>query len=219
MKTLLLFLHGSGSSGTELMQLLNSVLFTAKLSTHDVFLSTPTAKCIPYAPFDNEYVNCWFNRSEEFLNLGVNDAFEDVDGIMASVEQLESELIEQIAKFSYDNFIIAGFSMGGGMALHLASYILGQNSSLSHKLLGVTTIGSFLVNSSIVYQTPAAHIPISHSVPLRMMHDNQDETIFLQWGKETFEKVSSLACFANASFRAYDMDSDYHHILHKAMVS
>ena len=71
----LIFLHGSGSNGNEMRNILNTLpLETYKYNSFvDILinnlgweLKTPTADMIPYDVCDGEVMNCWFNRKSTF---------------------------------------------------------------------------------------------------------------------------------------------------------
>ena len=85
----LIFLHGSGDSGTELKNFLNMVTlheYNYK-SFNDVILrqfgwsmKTPTAPMRPYSAAMGENMNVWYNRSASFCDNGLNEAYEDISG-------------------------------------------------------------------------------------------------------------------------------------------
>ena len=102
--TALIFLHGSGGNGPELRSFLESApikdlgyqtfrhfldngisLGSGDVSKIDLF--TPTATRNNYTPMDNEKMNIWFDRSRNFIELGVNDK-EDINGAEKSVNKV-----------------------------------------------------------------------------------------------------------------------------------
>lgn len=81
MKTAVLFLHGSGGTGPELQNYLNSFripqfnsksfLTIASDNNYDIF--TPSSKICNYTPVGGERMNVWYDRSANFISLGRKD--------------------------------------------------------------------------------------------------------------------------------------------------
>lgn len=99
MKVLVVFLHGSGGSGFELSQFLNSLpvsslnnkTFHEHLNSdsssirYDIL--TPTADARSYTPGFGELMNVWFDRSSNYAQLGRKDD-EDDGGIHTSLSKV-----------------------------------------------------------------------------------------------------------------------------------
>nr|XP_039252112.1 lysophospholipase-like protein 1 isoform X2 [Styela clava] len=82
--------------------------------------------------------------------------------------------------------LVGGFSMGGSMALHL-----GFRNHLD--LGGVFALSSFLSAESTVYDSILEHQKTENSMPeLFMAHGNKDPLVLFEWGKKTFQKLTSL---------------------------
>jgi len=89
------FLHGSGSSGNDLRSFLEHVpipsleynTFAKCLKEIDCDIFTPTANRIMYDGI-GEYANVWHNRRQNWENFGVDDSYEDLNGISASSERV-----------------------------------------------------------------------------------------------------------------------------------
>jgi predicted esterase len=168
MKTLLIFLHGSGSNGPELRTYLESIpledfqhrTFRALLDENHIDLMTPTALERKYSPAGGESMNVWYDRTPNFLQEGLS-SIEDIDSVTQSWQRLCHLVKQADEKENYDHFILGGFSMGGGLALH--AYYRGLE--LFPKLRGIFTMGSFLVERSAAFLASK-----NSSVPLLMMH-------------------------------------------------
>ena len=182
--SLLIFLHGSGSSGLELRTFVDTVPLDERDRSFgralredlNCDLLCPTAVERPYTPNLGMMSNVWFDRSSQFMEKGLADEREDGEGIQASVTQIMTIITANEAK--YDNLFIGGFSMGGGLCLHLLA-----SSHLPSKVRGVFTIGSFLVQSSQALS--ARYSERTRALPLLMMHGKDDSLIRLDWGKQT----------------------------------
>lgn len=181
---LLVFLHGSGSSGPELRTFLDAAPLDAcdrsfsRALREDLRcdLLCPTAEQRPYTPSLGMPSNVWFDRSSHFLQRGIADDTEDEQGVAASVAQITAILTANEGK--YDHLFVGGFSMGGGLCLHLL-----RNEQLPSKVRGVFTIGSFVVESSRALS--ARYSERAKALPLLMMHGEDDSLIRLDWGKQT----------------------------------
>jgi predicted esterase len=81
MKTLIIFLHGSGGTGHDLGKFLGinryrsfeGKTFIQKAQENGISIITPTAPLQSYSPAFGEKVNVWFDRSPNFIELGRND--------------------------------------------------------------------------------------------------------------------------------------------------
>lgn len=177
MKTLVIFLHGSGGTGPclreRLMQNLdvfNSKSFLVMASERNIDIITPTSDVAPYAPAFGDRMNIWHNRSPNFLSLGRDDR-EYISEVNNSIRKISSIVQQEYS--SYDKIFIGGFSMGGGLALHfLRKDSLDQfestqcESSVSlKKLAGVFSCGSFLVSQSQIFTDL-----LKSDLPILMIH-------------------------------------------------
>jgi predicted esterase len=165
-KTAIVFLHGSGSSGLDLRQFFESVplenfgyeTFFSVLTQSSMNLFTPTAENRRYTAMGGERMNIWFDREYNFLNAGMNGD-EDLYGIDRSFSQLLL-LIEDL-ETKYDHIFLGGHSMGGCLCLHAF------RKKLSSKIVGVFSVGSFIVHSSDLFKT---NTQLNSDLPLLMMH-------------------------------------------------
>ena len=91
-----------------------------------------------------------------------------------------------------ERLFVGGFSMGGGLALHLL------RRSLPPNLCGVFTIGSFLTsNSSLLTGNDGALA----TIPVLMMHGAEDQLVPPAWGRATGSSL--LLSGVDVQFREY----------------
>ncbi len=181
--TVLLFLHGSGGKGAELRAFLECIpieefvgkTFRETCDVSKIDIVTPTSDVRNYKPNMNMPTNVWFNRSSKFLQLGLNDSYEDVKGIDESINKIMI-LLNDLSR-QYKHIVIGGFSMGGGLALHLLRFKLPIN------IRGIFSIGSFIVISSILNSSTITSE--NKKIPLLMLHGEDDEIVKLEWGRHT----------------------------------
>jgi predicted esterase len=196
-KSLIVFLHGSGGNGSELRSYLETIplaLFGYN-SYVDVISSelnmsvfTPSSSVRRYSAAGGERMNVWYDRTPAFMREG-RGSDEDIAGINSSIEMLLKKILEKDTDTPYENYFIGGFSMGGGIALHLIHYLteLG-NFQFLKKIKGIFTAGSFLVSSSTAFSPSVLASLQSNNVsipPILMMHGECDSLISVEWGKQT----------------------------------
>lgn len=95
-KTVVVFLHGSGGNGTQLRTFLETVAinslgertFCEILDTGSISLVTPTSDIMPYTPLNGGMLNVWFDRSPQFLSRGMEDG-EDLIGADRSIDKVK----------------------------------------------------------------------------------------------------------------------------------
>ena len=153
-RTALIFLHGSGSNGTELNHYLSCIplgdhfhhdTFYQTCEKRNIQIFTPTAQKKPYSPALRMPMNVWFDRSSNYLEFALEDE-EDESGVENSIQTIRS--IVSAMEADYDHIFIGGFSMGGGLSLHF----LRKKYGLSKKVRGIYTIGSFILNKSCILE-------------------------------------------------------------------
>lgn len=200
-KSLLVFLHGSGSSGVDVLQFLsvmpldstqNYLPFREIAGSHSVDIIAPTATKQKYAPNFGQDSTVWFNRASDFLTRGREDEYEDVEGATQSIRQIMRIIDEK--ESNYDHIFLGGISMGGCCALHALRF------DLHPKVRGIFTMGSFLIAKSVIFNED---MPLgkSGSLPVLMMHGTADSMIRHKWGEET---AISLQLRVNVRFESYD---------------
>jgi predicted esterase len=226
MATLLIVLHGSGGSGPELRMAFEALPLqhfhgrtfqqAAQMNqryNHGIEILTPTAPSRPYTPCLGEELNVWFDRSENFDVEGLASK-EDSRGVDESLKRLRT-LIEE-NKDKYEHIFVGGFSMGGGLILHLLRHQLPPN------VRGLFTMGSFVVTNSAVLTQPLythhASMDTSSSsgatIPLLMMHGGSDDLIDVEWGRRT--AINLTVRGVDVQFKEYQ---DVYHDMGEDMVS
>lgn len=181
-RILLIFLHGSGSSGRDLRTYIECVplvefnhnTFRQVADINSIDIIYPTAPLRPYSAAMGMQLNVWFDRSSNFHIEGL-DSSEDIEGVNISSNKIIEIINEN--ESNYDHIIVGGFSMGGCLTLSLL------RANLSSKVKGIFSMGSFLVESSLVNE---GILSLSSSkLPIFMMHGQDDSMISVDWGKKT----------------------------------
>lgn len=172
------------------MPAFNMLTFRQVLDSMAVDLYTPTAAERRYTAAGGERMSVWFDRTSNFMGEGLKSV-EDLKGADASMDAMAA-LISQIAA-DYDHIIFGGFSMGGGLTLHA------YRRALSPNLRGVFTMGSFLVDGSAVLKGDL--IQHYETIPLLMMHGEDDGLIACSWGRSTATQLHLRGI--DTDFRSY----------------
>lgn len=174
----IIFLHGSGDTGMNAMNWVNGVLAVPQLTFPHLRILFPTAPAIPYSPMMGENSNVWFNRCQ--ISPKAPDDI-TIETSAADLVQLINE--EEKLGIPRNKILIGGFSMGGGMALHIGYRYL-------RDLAGVFAMSSFLSETSLVYKelkTNPGPTPL-----LYQSHGTLDDLVPYSWGQETNRVLTSL---------------------------
>lgn len=156
----------------------------------------PTSREMAYSPHHGERRNVWFDRSLGFTSLARSDEYEDKKNIEQSAMDLRAFIYEQVGLKAYDHIYIGGMSMGGGMSLHLLTY-LSQDPSILERLRGIFVVSSYLIKTSRFFQCQ----PLP-SVPILMLHGRIDTLIRYEWGETTMQDIRALGY--DVDFKSYD---------------
>ncbi|XP_009471289.1 PREDICTED: lysophospholipase-like protein 1 [Nipponia nippon] len=139
----------------------------------------PTAPARPYTPMKGTFSTVWFDRYK--ISNDCPEHIESIDSMCRGLTDLINDEIKNgIAK---NRILIGGFSMGGGMAMHLA-YRFHQD------LAGVFALSSFLNKDSAVYQALKRNETVLPE--LFQCHGTADELVLYSWGEETNKMLKSL---------------------------
>ncbi|NP_001264496.2 lysophospholipase-like protein 1 [Gallus gallus] len=174
----LIFLHGSGDTGQGVRTWIKRIL-NQDMAFQHIKVIYPTAPARPYTPMNGATSTVWFDRYKI-----CNDCPEHIESIDSMCQGL-TDLINNEMKngITKDRILIGGFSMGGGMAMHLA-YRFHQD------LAGVFALSSFLNKDSAVYEALKRNESVLPE--LFQCHGTADELVLYSWGEETNKMLKSL---------------------------
>jgi phospholipase/carboxylesterase len=158
-KIVIIWMHGLGADGNDFAPVVPQFNMP-ELPIKFVF---PHAPKIPVTINGGMVMRAWY----DILTLDINSRA-DVAGVMAS-EKLIHELIqEQIdAGFNYSQIVLAGFSQGGAMSLHVST-------RLKHKIAGIIALSSYLPLPQLLIDKPNAS---NKDTPIFMGHGTQDPVV------------------------------------------
>ncbi len=181
-----IWLHGLGADGHDFEPIVPELELPAALAVRFVF---------PHAPLRPVTINAGFPTRAWFDIKGLGkDLPEDPESIRASAAAIE-ELIarEKTRGLSAGRIVLAGFSQGGALALHLG---------LRHpaKLAGILALSSWLpLRGKLPVEAQAAN----RSTPILMCHGSYDPMVPCVFGEYSRDQLQALGY--QVEWRAYPM--------------
>lgn len=156
----IIWMHGLGADGNDFVPIVNELNLFPDVHIRFVF---PHANMRPVTINNGYVMRAWYDIS----NIKLNHQ-EDENGIRDSQNAIERLIDHQIiCGIKPENIILAGFSQGGAMALHVG---LRQKN----KLAGILALSCYLplVNTLLKEVKPA-----NSSIPILMAHGNRDPIV------------------------------------------
>lgn len=156
----IIWMHGLGADGNDFVPIVNELNLFPDVHIRFVF---PHANMRPITINNGYVMRAWYDIYNVKLNYQ-----EDENGIRESQNAIENLVDHQIfCGIKPENIILAGFSQGGAMALHVG---LRQKK----KLAGILALSCYLplVNTLLKEVQPA-----NSSIPILMAHGNRDHVV------------------------------------------
>lgn len=172
-----IFLHGLGDSGDGWASLMPEM--------DPLLAASPTVRYIlPHAPTRPITLNGGMAMPGWFDILGLSsDASEDAAGLSAAAERVEAIMAAEVAAgIPPERIVLAGFSQGGALALHVA-----LRTSLS--LAGCVALSSWL---PLRAEYPGALAASAPALKFMMGHGDADQVVPLAWGQASHKALTSL---------------------------
>ena len=183
-KCTVIWLHGLGDSGEGFAPVAAHLNLPAELGIKFLF---------PHAPVQAVTINggmemrAWYDIKS--LDL---DKRADAQGVQQSAQSISALIDEQIAAgIPADKIILAGFSQGGVIALHLAP-------RYHHKLAGVMALSTYM--SEPEHLTDEAR---HRDLNIFMAHGDFDNVVPLEAGKQAYTYLQNEGM--NVSWQSYAM--------------
>lgn len=165
-----IWLHGLGADGHDFEPIVPELRMPASLALRFVF---PHAPMRPVTINGGMSMRAWF----DILSLDRN-GLADETGVRESAVILESLIArEQERGIATDKIVIAGFSQGGAVALHVAL-------RSKQRLAGLMALSSYLPASSRVQQAAG-----STDLPVFMAHGSLDPVLPIDLGREAHDAM------------------------------
>jgi len=118
----------------------------------------------------------------------------DLEGVKESAEQVEQLIKAQIESgIKAERIVLAGFSQGGVIALHLAP-------RFSQKLAGVMALSTYMCEPALL---SSEALDVNRETPIMMAHGEQDEVVPVFMGNAAFKTLNE--CGFKATWQTYTM--------------
>ena len=166
-----IWLHGLGADGHDFEPIVPELRLPTDLPLRFVF---PHAPIRPVTINGGMHMRAWY----DIVSLD-SEGRADAGGVRESAAILEALIAREIERGVPDEkIIIAGFSMGGAIAIHTALHT-------DHKLAGLMALSTYLAIPGDVETSPG-----SRNLPVFMAHGTFDPMVLHQWGKASAERLS-----------------------------
>lgn len=165
-KATVIWLHGLGADGHDFEPIVPELKLPVELGVKFIF---PHAPVIPVTINGGYQMRAWYDIRNADLSQR-----EDEAGVRQSAEQVERLITHEIEQgIAADRIILAGFSQGGAVTLHLAT-------RLNQKLAGIIALSTYLtIPDKLADEKSDANL----NTPIFMAHGQQDPVVPMQRGQ------------------------------------
>lgn len=181
----MIWLHGLGADGNDFVTIVDELKFAARHSVRFIFPHAPER---PISINNGFSMRAWYDiYHSDFTHS------QDEVGIQDSKKAIEALIKREIERgISSQHILLAGFSQGGAMALHVG---VQQNGSFG----GVIALSCYLPFSKVISSKTDTH----KSLPIFMAHGIYDTVIPLSYATCSKEKL--LAAHYSVEWHEYPM--------------
>lgn len=172
-----IWLHGLGADGFDFPPIVPHLALPAELGVRFVF---PHAPAIPVTVNGGMVMPAWYDIVELDLERRHDEA-----GVRASARRLERLMAREVERgIPPERTVLAGFSQGGAIALHVA---------LRHpeRLAGAIGLSTYLVLQETL---EAERSSASRGLRVFQAHGTQDPMVPLQAGQASRARLEELGC-------------------------
>lgn len=165
-----IWLHGLGDSGHGFAPIVPELKLPSSLAVKFIFPHAPER---PITINGGMRMRAWYDiKSMDF------DSRADLAGVQESAEQVEQLIQAQIDNgIPANRIVLAGFSQGGVIALHIAPRI-------KHKFAGVLALSTYMCEPTLLVNDAQN---TNKTTPIMMAHGEQDEVVPVFMGNAAFE--------------------------------
>lgn len=181
-----IWLHGLGDSGHGFAPIVPELKLPESMAVRFVFPHAPER---PVTINGGMRMRAWYDiKSLDFNSRA------DLDGVVESSELVNALIQEQVDKgIPATRIVLAGFSQGGVIALHLAP-------RLTQKLAGVLALSTYMCEPQLLGNEAKE---TNRETPIMMAHGDQDEVVPVFMGNAAYKTLSDNGF--NATWQTYTM--------------
>jgi phospholipase/carboxylesterase len=179
-----IWLHGLGADGHDFEPIVPELRLPSDLPLRFVFPHAPTR---PVTINGGMVMRAWY----DIVTLDA-EGRADADGVRESTAILEALIAREMERgIPADKIVIAGFSMGGAIAIHTALHT-------QHALAGLMALSTYLPLPGEVEGSSG-----SRDLPVFMAHGSFDPMLPMQWGQLSAQKLEETGF--SVEWREYPM--------------
>ena len=181
-----IWLHGLGDSGHGFAPIVPELKLPESMAVKFLFPHAPER---PVTINGGMRMRAWYDiKSLDFESRA------DLEGVKESAEQVEQLIKAQIESgIKAERIVLAGFSQGGVIALHLAP-------RFSQKLAGVMALSTYMCEPALL---SSEALDVNRETPIMMAHGEQDEVVPVFMGNAAFKTLNE--CGFKATWQTYTM--------------
>ncbi len=181
-----IWLHGLGDSGHGFAPIVPELKLPDTMAVKFIFPHAPER---PVTINGGMRMRAWYDiKSLDFNSRA------DLTGVLESASQVEALIQEQVDKgIPTNRIVLAGFSQGGVIALHLAP-------RFTHKLAGVMALSTYMCEPNLLAQEAT---DTNRDIPIMMAHGDQDEVVPIFMGNAAYKTLTENGF--NATWQTYTM--------------
>ena len=187
-----IWLHGLGADGNDFVPIIPELKLTGCPGIRFVF---PSAPSMPVTVNGGYVMPAWY----DIIGRNLMDQ-EDAAGIQKSagaiVELIEKEASRGIA---YDKIVLAGFSQGCAMALHIGL-------RFPHKLAGIIALSGYL---PLAMSANIEKHSANSNTPIFMAHGTYDPVVTLDRAQASYALLESMGY--QVDWNEYPMEHSVNH--------
>lgn len=168
-----IWLHGLGADGHDFEPIVPELRLPPNLALRFVF---PHAPIRPVTINGGMHMRAWY----DIISLD-SEGRADADGVRESTAILEALIAREIERgVPAQNIVIAGFSMGGAVAINTALHT-------RHKLAGLMALSTYLPIPGDVENSTG-----NRDLPVFAAHGTFDPMVLHQWGKASADSLAAV---------------------------
>jgi phospholipase/carboxylesterase len=179
-----IWLHGLGADGHDFEPIVPELSLPAELPLRFVF---PHAPARPVTINGGMVMRAWY----DIVSLDA-EGRADAGGVHASTEILEALISRELERGIPSNrIVLAGFSMGGAIAINTALHT-------AHRLAGLMALSTYLPLPAEIEGSQG-----SRDLPVFMAHGSFDPMLPMQWGRQSADRLEEAGF--NVDWHEYPM--------------
>ena len=190
-KSAVIWLHGLGADGHDFEPIVPHLGVDAAHAVRFVF---PHASKRPVTINGGFVMPAWYDIREMSLSRDVDER-----GVLESAAQVQALIARENERgIATRRIVIAGFSQGGAMALHVGL-------RYAERFAGIVALSTYMVCDESLEQERST---ANRDVPIFQGHGSQDPMVRPEAGQLAFDRLTSLGY--PVVFKAYPMGHEVH---------